>query len=55
MNGKTRDILNVKKDLSEDLLKKIVEKGSKANKFIKNGKIIKIIHVKNKILNYILK
>ena len=55
VNGKTRDILNVKKDLSEDILKNIVEKSSKANKFLQNAKIIKIIHVKNKIINYILK
>ena len=55
VNGKTRDILEVKKDLPEDMLRKIVEKSTKANKFIKNVKIIKIIHVKNKIINYILK
>ena len=55
VNGKTRDILKVKKDLSEDKLKKIVKESSKANKFIKNFKIIKIIHVKNRIINYILK
>ena len=55
VNGKTRDILKVKKDLSEDKLKKIVKERSKANKFIKNFKIIKIIHVKNRIINYILK
>ena len=55
VNGKTRDILKVKKDLAEDKLKNIVEKSSKANKFLQNAKIIKIIHVKNKIINYILK
>ena len=55
VNGKTRDIINVKKDLTEDMLKNIVEKSSKANKFLENAKIIKIIHVKNKIINYILK
>ena len=55
VNGKTRDILKVKKDLSEDKLKNIVKESSKAYKFIKNFKIIKIIHVKNRIINYILK
>ena len=54
VNGKTRDILNVKKDLSEDMLKTIVEKSTKVNKFLKNAKIIKIIYVKNRIINYIL-
>tara|TARA_Y100000768_G_scaffold387403_1_gene378561 strand:+ start:902 stop:3415 length:2514 start_codon:yes stop_codon:yes gene_type:complete len=55
VNGKTRDVLKVKKDITEDILNKIVEKSSKANKFIKDSKIIKTIHVKNKIINYILK
>ena len=55
VNGKTRDILEVKKDLSEEVLKNIVLNSSKANKFLKNAKIIKVIHVKNKIINYILK
>ena len=54
VNGKTRDVLNVKKDLSEDMLKTIVEKSTKVNKFLKNAKIIKIIYVKNRIINYIL-
>ena len=55
VNGKTRDVLKVKKDLSKNKLNEIVEKSSKANKFIKDSKIIKTIHVKNKIINYILK
>ena len=53
VNGKTRDILEVKKDLSEDQIKKEVLNKSKAKKYIDDKKIIRTIFVKNKILNYI--
>ena len=55
VNGKTRDILTVKKDLSENEINEIVLKNSKATKFIKDKEIIKSIFVKNKILNYIVR
>jgi leucyl-tRNA synthetase len=55
INGKTRDVMTAKKDIEEDSMRKIVEKESKALKFIENKKILKIIFVKNKIINYIIK
>ena len=55
INGKTRDILPVKKDLSEQEIQEIVMNNSKTNKFIVNKKISKIIHVKNRIINFIIK
>ena len=55
VNGKTRDILTVEKDLSENEINEIILKNSKASKFIKNKKIVKSIFVKNKILNYIIR
>ena len=55
INGKTRDILSVKKDLEEIELKAIVKNSAKANKFISDDKILKVIHVKNRIINYIIK
>jgi leucyl-tRNA synthetase len=54
INGKTRDIVKIKKDLSEQEITKIISKDSKAKKYIENKKIIKTIFVKNKIINYIL-
>tara|TARA_B100000767_G_C19709767_1_gene512227 strand:+ start:1 stop:1239 length:1239 start_codon:yes stop_codon:yes gene_type:complete len=54
INGKTRDIITIKKDLTESEIGKIILKESKAEKYIKNKKIIKIIFVKNKIINYII-
>tara|TARA_B100001564_G_scaffold105483_1_gene87285 strand:- start:3099 stop:5615 length:2517 start_codon:yes stop_codon:yes gene_type:complete len=55
INGKTRDILNVKKDLKENEINNLVEKNSKAKKFLQQGKVAKTIYVKNRIINYIMK
>ena len=54
VNGKTRDIILIKKDLSEKNVDKIVKDKSKAKKFIENKKIVKTIFVKNRIVNYII-
>ena len=53
-NGKTRDVLSVQKGLGEKEIKNIVEKNSKAVKFIKSNTIIKTIFIKDKIINYII-
>ena len=53
VNGKTRDIMEVKKDLSEDQIKKEIFIKSKVKKYIDDKKIIRTIFVKNRILNYI--
>ena len=55
VNGKTRDIITIKKDLVEKDVNKIIIEKSKAKKYITDKKIIKTIFVKNKIINYIIK
>ena len=55
VNGKTRDIITIEKDLDLKKISKMVYNSSKAKKFIENKEILKTIHVKNKILNYIIK
>ena len=55
INGKTRDIVSIKRDLSEEDVYKIIIKNSKAKKFIENKKILKTIFIKDKIVNYIIK
>tara|TARA_B100001173_G_scaffold135042_1_gene117290 strand:- start:9 stop:2537 length:2529 start_codon:yes stop_codon:yes gene_type:complete len=55
INGKTRDVLNVKRNLDETEIAGLVNKSIKANKYIMNKKILKTIFVKNKIINYIVK
>ena len=54
INGKTRDIIILKKDLIEEEVNKVILKNSKAKKYIENKKITKTIFVKNKIINYIV-
>ena len=54
VNGKTRDVISVKKDLIQTELEKIIFKNSKVKKYVDNKKILKTIFVKNRILNYII-
>jgi len=54
INGKTRDIISIKKNLGEKEIKQIIIDQSKAKKYIYDQKIIKTIFVKNKIVNYII-
>ena len=53
VNGKTRDVLNIKKDVNQKEIGELIMKSSKANKHLMNKKIIKTIFIKNKIINYI--
>ena len=54
VNGKTRDIIKIKKNLNKEKINEIVLKNSKAKKYIENKKVLKTIFVKNKIINYII-
>ena len=54
INGKTRDIIKMNKNLSEVEVKVIAEGSLKVKKHIENKKISKIIFVKNRIINYII-
>ncbi len=54
INGKTRDVLTIKKDLSENEVNKMTKNSAKTNKYLINKKIIKTIFIKNKIINYII-
>ena len=54
VNGKTRDVLIVEKNLLEEQINQMVNKVSKAKKFIENKKVKKTIFVKDRIINYII-
>ena len=54
ISGKTRDILEVKKDLDRDQINILVSESIKASKYLKGTKIKKTIFVKNKVINYIV-
>ena len=55
INGKTREIITVKKDNDIKELEPQILKSQKIVKFIKGKKIFKTIFVKNKIVNYLVK
>ena len=53
INGKTREIIEAKQNLSEKDLIKLSKNSAKVNNHLQNKNIKKIIFVKNKILNYL--
>ena len=55
INGKTKEIIEIKKDLSEKDAINQSKTNDKVKKSIVGKKIIKTIFVKNKIINYLLK
>jgi leucyl-tRNA synthetase len=54
INGKTRDVLNIKKNMSDAEVKKLTRNSEKVYRHLKDKKIVKTIFVKNKIINYIV-
>ena len=54
INGKTRNVIETKKDLNEENLVKIIKIDNKIKKFIENKDIKKIIFVKNKLINFVI-
>ncbi len=54
VNGKTRDVITIKKDLNEKEIYELIKENSKARKYIIDKKITRTIFVKNKIINYII-
>ena len=54
VNGKTRDVINIKKDMDEKSINKIIYQSSKAKKHLDQKKVVKTIFVKNRIINFIV-
>ncbi len=54
INGKTREVLSVNKDLDERSITSLTKVSEKIKKYLSNKKIKKTIFVKNKIINYII-
>ena len=54
INGKTRDVLNVAKNVTEKEIYNIILENSKAKKFLSGKQIKKTIFIKNKIINYLI-
>ena len=54
INGKTRDVLKFKKGEKLENVKKILMVNSKAKKYLEDKKILKVIFVQDKIINFII-
>ncbi len=54
INGKTREVIKMKRNLEEAEVTKLAKNSTKASKYIENKNILKTIFVKNKIINYII-
>ena len=46
VNGKTRDVMNIKQNLNEKEINELIINSSKANKYIVDTKIVKTIFIK---------
>ena len=55
INGKTRDILTLNNNLTQNQIELKVQENDKLKKFFEDKKIIKTIFVKNKIINFLIK
>jgi len=55
INGKKRNIINTNLNMDEKTLINEIKKSSKTNKFLKDKNISRVIHIKNKLINLIIK
>ena len=53
-NGKTRDVIQLDKEVGEEKLINFVTKETKVKKFLKGKTIIKQIYIKNKLINFVI-
>ena len=54
INGKTRDVIKIKKDLSEEEIKKIAMSSEKIHKYLEGKIIKKFIYVKDRLVNIVM-
>ena len=54
INGKTRGVLEIEKDIEKEKVIIMVKNNIRLNKYLKNEKILKEIYVSNKIINFVL-
>ena len=55
VNGKTRDIIKVSKNLSEKETKDYAMSSKKIHKYLEGKEVEKTIYVKNKMVNFVIK
>ena len=55
VNGKTKKVIEMKRDVEENEIKKILENHENVSKMLKQNYIKRTIFVKNKLINFVLK
>ena len=55
INGKKKDLIETEKDLNENDLIEVIQKDEKMKKNFENKKIHKVIYVKNRLINILIK
>ncbi len=54
-NGKTRDVVQLDKDMEEEEIVELVSKKTKVKKFLEGKSLIKHVYIKNKLINFVIK
>ena len=55
INGKLRSVVLIDKGLEQDAVQKLAEKDPKIINYLSKSQILKVIFVKDKIINFIVK
>ena len=55
VNGKKRNIVTIKEELEEKELVLLIKSEGLIKKYLDNGELVKIIYIKNKLINFIIK
>ena len=55
VNGKKRGLISVKKEIDEGKIINQIKAEKIIEKYLNNGKLIKTIYVKDRLINYIIK
>ena len=55
VNGKTKKVIEMKRDVEENEIRKILENYENLSKMLKQNAVKRTIFVKNKLINFVLK
>ena len=55
VNGKTRDVIDIDRDVDEKKVINLISKKDKIKNFLKGKEIVKHIYIKNKLINFVVK
>ena len=55
VNGKTRDVIEIDRDMDEKKVIKLIREKDKIKNFLKGKEMVKHIYIKNKLINLVVK